>query len=232
MNISPNTEFTELLASSVHDMKNSVGMMLSSLEGIGESFAGKSMTQCSREQISLLQYEAKRVNRNLLQLLTLYRLDSGHYSPAIDEWLVNELVQEAYLLNKPLLTLHGIEVEIACPDELRLFCDRSLIVGLLDNVITNAIRYSKGRLLIRAEQRGEFLALGVEDDGTGYPQAMLEDLSNHVTAIDFQTGSTGIGLYFSRKIAAIHKNGDRIGTISINNGGALGGAVFELSLPA
>lgn len=232
MKITPNTELTELLASSVHDMKNSVGMMLSSLESIGESLGDESITQCSREQISLLQYEAKRVNRNLLQLLTLYRLDSGHYSPSIDEWMVHELVQEAYLLNKPLLTLHNIDVEIDCPDELRFFCDRSLIVGLLDNVITNAIRYSKGKLLIRAEERGEFLTLGIEDDGIGYPQAMLEDLSNHITAIDFQTGSTGIGLYFSHKIAAMHKNGDRTGTISINNGGALGGAVFELSLPA
>lgn len=231
MKITPNTEFTELLASSVHDMKNSVGMMLSSLESIGDSFAGASVTQCSKEQISLLQYEAKRVNRNLLQLLTLYRLDSGHYSPSIDEWMVNDLLQEAYLLNKPLLTLHDIQVEIDCPDDLRIYCDRSLILGLLDNIITNALRYSKGRLLIRAEEGDEFLTLSIEDDGAGYPDAVLEDMLKNSNVIDFQTGSTGIGLYFSHKIAAMHKNGGRTGTVSITNGGTLGGAVFELSLP-
>jgi hypothetical protein len=52
------------------------------------------------------------------------------------------------------------------------------------------------------------------------------------TEIDFQTGSTGIGLYFSRIIAALHDSGGRKGTIAISNGGALGGAVFELRIPA
>jgi two-component system sensor histidine kinase SenX3 len=231
MKINPDTEFTDLIASSVHDMKNSVGMILSSLEDIGESCDGEMTCQCSKEQIFLLQYEAKRVNRNLMQLLTLYRLGSGHYGLAIDEWMVNELLQEAFLLNKPLLTLHNINLAIDCPDDMRVYCDRSLILGLLDNIITNALRYSHGKLLVRAEESNNFVNICIEDDGAGYPNAMLEGIADNVTKIDFQTGSTGIGLYFSQKIAALHKNGDHKGTISIRNGGSLGGAVFEVKLP-
>ena len=224
-------DFTDIIASSVHDMKNSVGMMLSSLEQIGESFNGAPTCQCSKEQVAMLQYEAKRVNRNLLQLLTLYRIDSGHYGPTIDEWDLMELLQEAYLLNKPLLGMYDIQLDIECADGLRLYCDRSLLLGLLDNVITNALRYSKSRMLVCAVEEGDYINIRVEDDGAGYPNNMLVDAENFVSTIDFQTGSTGIGLYFSNKIAAMHKNGERRGSIAIGNGGILGGAVFTVSLP-
>lgn len=231
MKTTSNTDFTDIIVSSVHDMKNSVGMILSSLEMIGESCSGELTCECSKEQIALLQYESKRVNRDLMQLLTLYRIDGGHYGPTIDEWVVAEILQEAYLLNKPLLDIHHIQLEIECSKTLRLYCDRSLILGLLDNVITNALRYSKEKILLRAEEDINYIKLSIEDDGEGYPDEMLEDSPKNSTSIDFQTGSTGIGLYFSQKIASMHKNGERCGDISVANGGALGGAIFTVSLP-
>jgi hypothetical protein len=49
--------------------------------------------------------------------------------------------------------------------------------------------------------------------------------------INFDTGSTGLGLYFPMLVARSHTNEDREGYISILNGGALGGGAFTIYIP-
>jgi hypothetical protein len=49
--------------------------------------------------------------------------------------------------------------------------------------------------------------------------------------VHFETGSTGLGFYFSNQVAQLHKNRDQRGTLAIENGGSLGGGCFVLSLP-
>lgn len=225
-------ELNDIIASSVHDMKNSVGMILSSLESISDGCGDGSSCQCEKSQVAQLQYEAKRVNRNLMQLLTLYRIDSGHYRPSIDEHGAHELLEEAYLFNKPLLDLHSTEVKIDCDEALMVYCDRTLLLSLLDNLITNSLRYSNKKMHLIGKEKDGFIVFSVEDDGEGYPAEMLDNFQTHMNGIDFKSGSTGVGLYFSKKIAEMHKNGDQHGSVNISNGGSLGGAVFEVMLPA
>jgi hypothetical protein len=55
--------------------------------------------------------------------------------------------------------------------------------------------------------------------------------SSYKRTIDINTGSTGLGLYFSMLVAKSHTNKDREGYISIVNGGSLGGGVFTIYIP-
>lgn len=68
----PNIDFSMVLASAVHDMKNSLGMLLNSLDELrGEheqSLAGS-------DKFNMLQYEAERMHNDLVQLLGIYRLE-------------------------------------------------------------------------------------------------------------------------------------------------------------
>ena len=49
--------------------------------------------------------------------------------------------------------------------------------------------------------------------------------------ISFETGSTGLGLYFADVVAHLHIAGGKTGHIHLNNGGSLGGGCFSLVLP-
>jgi signal transduction histidine kinase len=64
-------DFSFVLASSVHDMKNSLGMLLGSLEEIIDESTTDSDAQ--KHRFSILQYEATRINTELVQLLSIYR---------------------------------------------------------------------------------------------------------------------------------------------------------------
>lgn len=222
-------DFSALLASSIHDMKNSLGMVLNSLENVFEVGPGK--CRCSPEQVSQLQYEAKRVNDNLVQLLTLYKMDDGSYSPAITEVAVADFLEDCYLLQKPLLDYRGIEVTIDCSPDLVWFFDPFLLESVLNNTITNAVRYTRDRLVIRAGTIGNQLRLDVEDNGNGFPKEMLVHAGDAEEVLQYGARHTKLGLYFCSRIARAHVNGERRGTIEVANDGPLGGGRFSIYLP-
>ena len=93
------------------------------------------------------------------------------------------------------------------------------------------MRYSNNNILLKVYSEDDYLVFQVEDDGPGYPKSMLE--ANNITMqnYDISQGRTGLGLFFARLIAQAHNNSERQGSISLANGGSLGGSVFTLRLP-
>ena len=75
------------------------------------------------------------------------------------------------------------------------------------------------------------LVITVNDDGEGYSSQMIEHQANYVQGINHTTGSTGLGLYFAARIAALHQRNGVEGRTEIGNGGPLGGGLFSLYLP-
>lgn len=220
-------DFLTMLASTIHDVKNSLGIVLGSLDELVKS-AGESLPA---DQVGKLQYEAKRVNNNLVQLLALYKMENKGLSANIDEYCVREFLEEILMLEKPMLEARKINLEFKCDDDLVWYFDRDLMAGVLRNAINNAIRYAKGAILVTAEERDGYLVMSVNDDGTGFPENMLEDGKQHGHGVDFSSGSTGLGLYFTSRVAELHKNKDKRGSIELANGHLLGGGCFSIKLP-
>ena len=76
-----------------------------------------------------------------------------------------------------------------------------------------------------------FLRIDIDDNGRGYPDIML-DYANNKTAIDFSTGSTGLGIHFIDISTKLHNNGKDRGYMQIANDGRLGGGVLSIFLPS
>ena len=84
-------DFSTVLASTVHDMKNSLGMLLTSLDEVRDQVSGN--VRESRP-FTALEYEAQRVHGDLIQLLGLYRLSEEKLSAAVEEQLVSDFLDE------------------------------------------------------------------------------------------------------------------------------------------
>jgi K+-sensing histidine kinase KdpD len=227
-NESQDLDFSTILASAVHDMKNSVGMLLGGLDEI----TGKCGDVCpSIASINQLRYEGKRLNRNLVQVLTLYRVNGEHYSLNLSENDVGETLEECFLENEPLLSMKGVELKLACEDELVYFYDRELVSGVINSAINNAYKYARDRIVIGATEKDGYLVLYVEDNGAGYPEHMLECDVESDHEVSFEHGSTGLGMLFAETIARMHKHKEKQGYVAISNDGIDGGARFSLCLP-
>lgn len=224
--------FSDILASTLHDTKNSLGILFNNLEDIIASCRSEN---CARHSdFYMLQYEIQRLNHSLIRLLSLYKAEKSQLSANIDYHGISDILEEVTAAHEILLGSRGIKLLTQCDNRLFWAFDRSLVEGVLDNVINNAFRYAQVTVKISALVENGYLVLKIEDDGKGYPATMLmneEKQPEFKQEIDFKTGSTGLGLYFSMMVAGMHVNQGKKGFISVVNGGSLGGGVFSIYLP-
>ena len=152
----------------------------------------------------------------------------------IDYHSIRDILEEVVVQHEILLKSRGIKLTTKCDPALLGAFDRNLIMGVLDNIINNCFRYAKKNVEISAFKENGYLVMRIEDDGTGYPSDMLfnkDKISEFKQKVDFETGNTGLGLYFSVMVAAMHKNNEKSGFISIYNDEKSGGGVFSIYLP-
>lgn len=227
----PGIDFKTILASAAHDMKNSLSMLLSTLDELATNSLCPSCN--SNGDFSKLSYEAKRVNNNLVQLLTLFRLDQDQYDTNIDHHSVYDFLEDQLLNYHSVFEINNILSTLECDENLTGFFDKELLSGVLNNVINNTVRYTHTKLTISALMDADgYLVINVEDDGKGYPSSMLEEQSFAPGKLNLGTGNTGLGLYFSSMVAKAHLNKGRSGYIKISNDSRYeGGGKFTIYLP-
>jgi K+-sensing histidine kinase KdpD len=229
-----NTEeisFTDLIASSIHDMKNSVNVQVHSLEKVAQDAKTRG-DQVAFDSLVVVIAQAHRVNANLIQLLSLYKLGKSIYPLDITEQSVADVVDEALLQTRSVVDFKGIHVEVDCAADCHWYFDRDLIAGVLLNALNNAVSYTQDKIRIQAKVVDGVLHLRVEDNGRGYPEHMLHsDTVVTNQGVNFFTGSTGLGFYFSSQVARLHQNNGQSGALTIENGGAYGGGCFVVRLP-
>ena len=222
-------DFSTVIASTVHDMKNSLTLLM---QAHSQWLARLPAAQAQAPEQAVVEHEFAHLNGMLVQLLGLYKLGVNQMplQPAYHE--LDDFIEAQLAAHQEVFASRGIiatyEVDPLSPLG---FFDRELIASVLGNCINNAIRYARESLLITVSDEAGQLVLSINDDGDGYPAEMLERQADYVQGINLHTGSTGLGLYFAERIAALHERDGIRGRIEIANGGALGGGLFRLYLP-
>ena len=163
-------DFSTVLGASMHDMKNSLCMLLQSIDLINEKIDHDNQT---RTELAQIHYEIARVNSNLLQLLALYKNNNKNLPLNVEEHYIDELVDELWAKNEMYIDNRQITCTCEVEDELAWFFDLDLVSNLLNDILVNALRYTKSKILITAKIVEEVLEINIYDDGNGYPDVML-----------------------------------------------------------
>ena len=220
--------FYDVLASIIHDMKNSLGMIINRLDEVVDELPSN-INESSK--ITGIQYEAKRLNNNLIELLTLYKIENERISPIIDEVNVQSFLQETIADNLSAANSSGVNLTYDCMDDLIGYFDEGLVRSIINNLIGNALRYCENRIELSATEKDGYLAISVEDDGSGFPTAMLEAQEAETNSKGIADGRTMLGIHFANLIAQMHHNKERKGFIKLSNNGKLKGGCFSIYLP-
>lgn len=225
----PHLDFSAILASSIHDMKNSLTLLLGKLDDISQRCTPATCN--SAQDLLLLQHEGRRVNRHLIHLLALYRIENQQYCLNVTETSLDELLEEFVMENEETLQARGIQLRTECePDSVGYF-DKELIAGVINTIINNAYQYTEDTILLRAREDNGYVVLSVEDNGKGYPENMLDSDNDTQPGISYATGGTGLGLYFANRVAELHENNGLSGYTRLSNTGIDGGGSFSIYLP-
>jgi two-component system sensor histidine kinase SenX3 len=235
MDDSPNAhELFLFLASTAHDMKNSISVLSGTLERLLVDASPR--TESAYPQMAHMLYQTKRLNDNLMQLLALYKqVGTPAYPFDVQPLALGHVVDQVVSIERVLLQSRGIQLELDCDPQLIWHLDEDLVIGVLSHAVNNAVHYTGDRVRLAIREQDGWLELRVEDNGPGYPPALLRagEIATRETAggVNFLTNSAGLGLYFSSEVAKMHRHRGRHGTLRLENGGKYGGGCFILRLP-
>ncbi|WP_240222431.1 sensor histidine kinase [Rheinheimera hassiensis] len=222
-------DFASVLASTVHDMKNSLCMLIQSTEFIQQE--STQLSEPAKDELARLNYEANRLNSNLLQLLSLYRLERNQLPVQIDQHYISDLIEEILLKNQFYTEQRGFSIQTEHAANLHWFFDYDLISNLLNDAVANALRYGNKHILLRFEQLADRLQIEVHDDGPGFPEFMLNTDALDMNTPDLTNNHTGLGIFFAKLIAKAHGNKGQYGAVELFNGGVYNGGVLRVTLP-
>jgi K+-sensing histidine kinase KdpD len=224
-------DYALILTSAVHDMKNSLCLLLQSIESMSADINTAPDKDKQAAKLADLHYEVLRLNSSLIQVLSLYRDEKDQLPINIAECFIADYFTEFCIKNQMYSDSNNIDINVNVDPDLAWYCDHNLISYLLSDVFINALRYSNGKILVTANIVNKQLVIEIADNGDGYPDSMLQAQHNSMAELSSKQGRTGLGLYFARLIANAHVVKAKTGVISLRNGGKLGGGIFSLTLP-
>jgi two-component system sensor histidine kinase SenX3 len=221
------------LASTAHDMKNSISVVSGTLERLMDDGAAPP-DGTAYPQMAQMLYQTRRLNDNLMQLLALYK-EVGTPAYPLDINLVDvaQLAEQVASNNRVLLEARNITLEIEVAPNLCWHLDEDLVIGVVNHAINNATRYTRDCMRLALVEEDGMLVIRVDDNGDGFTPALLAAgaAAGRGRAVDFRANSAGLGLYFASEVAKMHTHRGTCGTVRLENGGPLGGGRFVMRLP-
>src|SRR5690606_32790296 len=104
---------------------------------------------------------AARINSELIQLLSLYRMREDRMLVQIDEHYLIDILQEQLARNDMLFRTRGICVELDCDEDLKWYIDGELLGGVINTILVNCSRYCHERLHIAARMENNMLHIAI-----------------------------------------------------------------------
>jgi Na+/proline symporter/CheY-like chemotaxis protein/anti-sigma regulatory factor (Ser/Thr protein kinase) len=139
-------------------------------------------------------------------LLDMSRLDTGALRPEFASFRIDELMRQIELEFAPLAVAKGLDLMfISCGLVVR--SDRRLLRRLIQNLVSNAIKYTpEGRVLVGCRRRGGHLRIDVYDTGVGIPQLKWRDIFVEFHRLDQGAKiarGLGLGLSIVERLARV-----------------------------
>ncbi len=139
-------------------------------------------------------------------LLDISRLDTGAMKPELTDFRISELLQRLEVEFAPLAREKGLDL-IFMPCSLAVRSDRRLLRRLLQNLVSNAIKYTpKGSVLVGCRRHGARLRVEVYDTGIGIPHAKRRVVFKEFHRLDQGARvarGVGLGLSIVERIARV-----------------------------
>jgi signal transduction histidine kinase len=217
----------DFLANVSHDLKTP----LTSIQGYSQAIIDGA-TGDPVEAARIIHEEAERMNRMVVELTDLARLQSGRLtiqSVPIDLGRVAAAVGQRLAI---VAREKGVSLTVDAPSMPEINGDGDRLVQVLTNLISNAIQFTPagGSVSVKAQVRDGGVEVVVQDTGIGIPPDELPRIFERFYQVDKARGprrGTGLGLAIVQEIVQLHG-----GSISAASAGENRGSTFTVWLPA
>jgi two-component system phosphate regulon sensor histidine kinase PhoR len=164
-------------------------------------------------------------------LLDVALVDAGRMELDLEYIDLAALLREAISDHVDATSSRHQTIELRVPDQCRLLVDVPKMRMVIDNLVSNASKYSGSGTSIGVELAFDknIATLSISDSGVGIREADQDRLFSKFTRLDNElsatVGGTGLGLFLVKHIVELHR-----GTISVKSTEGVG-STFSVSLP-
>jgi two-component system sensor histidine kinase CpxA len=177
--------------------------------------------EAAEQPLDRIEREAHRLDSLIEQLLALDRLESGQMTPASEDVNLGALLEEVAADARYEARRAGRKVELQAEPGVRISGSTDLLRSAFENVVRNAVAYTRDGTTVEVECRLEpaeepVAVIEVRDRGPGVSEKDLEHLFEPfyrvAEARDRQSGGIGLGLAITARAVRLHG-----GTIAARN---------------
>lgn len=206
-----------------HELRSPLARMNVALE------LAKAKTQNGTSTLlNRIETESIRLNEMISNILTLSKLETK--SETVEKMEVNltkifeNVVTDARFEAEPL----GKTVEVLKKDNVKMQGNERLLQSAIENVLRNAIRYTRDKVEISLENKEDSAIVKIRDYGEGIPEKDLQEIFRPFYRVsearDRKSGGIGLGLSITEQAVNAHR-----GNVSAKNTGD--GLLVEIKLP-
>jgi len=223
----------EVLGTVAHDLKNPLSVILGRSEMLKELLSKEPVPeQQATDQIEHIRQTARRLTALVEDLIADARADAVDISVRSYQLDLGVLVSEVSEHNRKLALAKDQDLQVSVEPGLRVSGDTERLREAVDNLISNAVKYSPlgGRIDVSLKREDGEAVIRVADEGPGLSPEDADRVFGRFQRLSAKpTGgenSTGLGLSIAKRIIDLHN-----GRIFVESRGSSGGAVFAIALP-
>ncbi len=221
---------SEFLANMSHELRTPLNSIIGYAElilmGINGEIDGETL-----QDVQAIYDNGQQLLALINDLLDLAKIEAGRMRLEIEDVLVGPLLEEVrtssagLLLRKPIDI--GLEVD---PDLPALQCDRLRLQQILNNLVSNAVKFTdEGHIRLRAYRDADQVVIDVADTGIGIQERDLSTIFEKFRQADGsltrRARGTGLGLAITHHLVRLHE-----GRIDVTSTPGVG-TCFSVRLP-
>jgi two-component system phosphate regulon sensor histidine kinase PhoR len=206
----------DFVANASHELRTPLATVLGYTETLREQ--GDELDEATRRRFTAIVHdEARRMQRLVEDLVSLSRIEAERFNPPQEPLVLAELVEEARGNARHMAQERDCDIRLeAAPDLPEVAGDRAELLQLIDNLISNALRYGRPGTAIgvRLAGEGDMVHLAVSDGGEGIAAEHIPRVTERFYRVDpgrsRALGGTGLGLSIVKHVVERHRGRLRI----------------------
>jgi signal transduction histidine kinase len=182
------------------------------------------------ESVKYCINEVDRISSLVDQLLMLAKYENDLIKPEFGEVGIEEIIPNVLKRVSTLIKVNNTDVVSDFKNTNNIKGDRNILSCILENVISNAVKYSgkNGKVSISTKRINGYVECEIKDNGEGIRPEMISKIFDPFYRVEESRNSEipgyGLGLSIVKKLAEIH----RIGIVVTSNES---GTTFKLNIP-
>ncbi|HEY2248051.1 MAG TPA: DUF3369 domain-containing protein [Bradyrhizobium sp.] len=223
----------EILGTVAHDLKNPLGVILGRTEMLTELISTTASKESVTAQIEHIRDATKRLTSMVDHLISDAMADAFDITIRREPVDIAALVSEVAEANQPLAINKQQTITVSAPPNVVTMCDTDRIREAIDNLVSNAIKYSPigGKISVAVAHEDDNTVVRVTDQGAGLSPEDLGRLFGRFQRLSAKPtageSSTGLGLSIVKRIIDMHG-----GEVTAASPGPNKGSTFTIALPA